>query len=232
MATSTFGIRSGARVEVIIDGSHLYGLTRGLSFDVDFAKLRTILINEYDCRRINYITRVLYDERKEIHHAPVATMLDYIRFNGYNIILSEGRYFVDGAGRRIMGKNVDVQMTLCMMQAARHVDELIIVSGSEDLVPAVEECSRAGARVTLLSSLKTTPISVAADLRAKADWFVDLMDLKDQVLRRDLPPREPREREFNDHAVVQNEGAIIVEDRRENSFGNRVRYNNRSGQLA
>jgi uncharacterized LabA/DUF88 family protein len=228
MPTTTFGVRPDSRVEVIIDGAHLYNVSRNLGFDVDYESLRQLLCNEYDCRRISFMMKVVYDENGTIQQAPIAKLLDYLRFNGFKTVLGETQEWNDATtGRRIVRQNVDVALACAMMQAAKHVDEIIVFAGSDDLVTAIEECASDGARVTLVSSIRTTPVMVSTELRSAADWFVDLQDIKDKILRRVREPSFPANGRVIDTAVV-------VEDRRrENSIRDRMRMHPKNvGALA
>jgi len=211
---TTFGIRSGARVETIVDGWYLYSVCRSLNFDVDFEALRQIICTEYDCRRISYIIKVLYDEEGEIAQPSVARLLDYLRFNGYRTVLGEAKEWTDSGGRRTVKNSVDVSMALAMLQASRHVDELIIVSGSEDLAEVCEECARMGTRVTLLASVR---VSLSTELRSTADWFVDIADIKDKILR--------RERETS-NTIGTLDAAVVIDDRRNQDTTARTRFRN------
>jgi uncharacterized LabA/DUF88 family protein len=179
-----FNILPRAKTAVIIDGAHLYGLTRTLGFSVDFAKLRTMLSGSFDVRRMCYLLRVVFDEAGEIQEGVVAQLLDYLRFNGYRTIIDELTEMLDQDGRRITRNSNDVPIAVAMMTAvADGIPEIILVAGSSSLTPVVELCQRS-ARVTLISSIERQ-ISVSEDLRSAADWFVDLDSLKDRIARRD-----------------------------------------------
>jgi uncharacterized LabA/DUF88 family protein len=212
---TTFGIRSGARVETIIDGWYLYSVCRSLNFDVDFEALRQIICTEYDCRRMSYLIKVLYDDEGEIVQPSVARLLDYLRFNGYRTVLGEAKDWTDSGGRRTVKNSVDVSMALAMLQAARHVDELIIVSGSEELAEVSEECARMGTRVTLLASVR---VSLSTELRSTVDWFVDIAEIKDKILR--------RERENPTNTIGNLDAAVVIDDR-----AARTRFRNSRSQV-
>jgi hypothetical protein len=97
-----------------------------------------------------------------------------------------------------------------LQAAARGIDEIIVFAGSEDLIPAVIATRDLGARVTIVSSMKTSQMMVSPELRSEADWFVDIVDIKDKFTRRERETYQSRE--LPDHPVV-------VEDRREAAFG-------------
>jgi uncharacterized LabA/DUF88 family protein len=227
--TTTFGIRRGAPVEVIIDGAHLYGVCRTLGFAIDFESLRNILMEEYDCRRISYVLKVAYNEEGMIQQPAIATLLDFLRYNGYTTVLGDLREWTDGnTGRHHMNKSVDVALTCAMMRAAQRVNDIILFAGSEDLAVAVEECinGERPTRVTL-SSYKG---ACSHELRGTCDWFVDLLQYKDRIIRTPIEGYGERNGRVADQEPAE---AVILQDRRnnDNSIGGRMRLHPRSQQF-
>ena len=56
--------------------------------------------------------------------------------------------------------------------------------------PLVEALQRKGVRVSVASTIRSSPPMIADDLRRQADNFIELEELREVVGR---PPREPRE---------------------------------------
>jgi uncharacterized LabA/DUF88 family protein len=73
-----------------------------------------------------------------------------------------------------------------MLEAAAHTDHLVLFSGDGDFTPLVEALQRRGARVTIVSTVRSAPPMAADDLRRAADNFIDLVDVMDVFGR---PPR-------------------------------------------
>lgn len=232
MTGTMFGIRPGARVEVIIDGVHLYSVCRNLGFEINYETLRRMLHAEYDCRRISYFMKVAYDDHGAIQQAPIAKLLDFLRYNGYSTVIGQAKEWTNHEGRRVIRQGVDVAVACAMLQAAHRVDEIIVFAGAEDLASAVEACVKDGARITLVSSVKTTPLMVSSELRSAVDWFVELLDIKDKIYRRDreIQVREPRDTSYaTPPSPAVQEEAVILEDRRgDNSVRSRMRIHPRS----
>jgi uncharacterized LabA/DUF88 family protein len=69
----------------------------------------------------------------------------------------------------------------------------VLFSGDGDFKPLVEALQRKGVRVSVCSTIRSTPPMISDDLRRQADNFIDLEDLKEVVGR---PPasRAPRDR--------------------------------------
>jgi uncharacterized LabA/DUF88 family protein len=76
-----------------------------------------------------------------------------------------------------------------MMEMAAAADHLVLFSGDGDFRCLVEAVQRKGARVTVVSTVKSTPPMASDDLRRQADNFVDLADLAEIIGR---PSRLPR----------------------------------------
>ena len=71
-----------------------------------------------------------------------------------------------------------------------HVEHIVLFSGDGDFRPLVEALQRKGARVSVVSTIRSQPPMIADDLRRQADNFIELDELRDVIGR---PPREPRE---------------------------------------
>ena len=72
------------------------------------------------------------------------------------------------------------------MEAASWADHLFLFSGDGDFAPLLASVQRRGARVSVVSTLRSNPPMVADELRRQADHFIDLVDIIDLVGR---PPR-------------------------------------------
>jgi uncharacterized LabA/DUF88 family protein len=56
----------------------------------------------------------------------------------------------------------------------------------------VEAVQRRGVRVSVISSIRTSPPMVADELRRQADQFIDLVDIAPEFTRRQTDPRPAR----------------------------------------
>jgi uncharacterized LabA/DUF88 family protein len=84
---------------------------------------------------------------------------------------------------------MDVEIAVDMMEMAATADHLVLFSGDGDFQPLVQGVQRKGARVTVVSTVKSQPSMASDDLRRQADNFVDLADLAEIIGR---PARLPR----------------------------------------
>lgn len=62
-------------------------------------------------------------------------------------------------------------------------------SGDGDFTSLVAAVQRKGLKVTVISTMKTTPPMIADNLRRVADHFIDLATIKDEIAR-DRPDQQ------------------------------------------
>jgi uncharacterized LabA/DUF88 family protein len=119
--------------------------------------------------------------------SPIRPLVDWLDYNGYNVVTKSAREFTDATGRRRIKGDMDVEITVDLMEAAGHLQHVVLFSGDGDFVAVVEALQRKGVRVTVVSTLRSQPPMVADDLRRQADTFLDLTELASLIGR---PPRE------------------------------------------
>jgi len=160
------------KVGVFIDGANLAASARSLGFDVDFQKLRKYLSNFGRIIRAYYFTGVHdsgdYDPNHGLH--------TWLAYNGYTMITKPTKTFTNADGKTVVKGNMDVELTVHMMEVADKLDHIILFSGDGDFRLLVEAVQRRGAKVTVVSTLKTARPYVADELRRQADAYIDLGD--------------------------------------------------------
>jgi uncharacterized LabA/DUF88 family protein len=173
------------RLALFIDGANLYSAAKNLGFDIDYRKLleefkkRSVLVRAY------YYTALVENEE----YSPIRPLVDWLDYNGYRLVTKPAREYVDANGRKRFRGDMDVEIAVDMLEMAEHADHLVLFSGDGDFRKLVEAVQRKGARVTVVSTVKSQPPMVSDDLRRQADNFVDLADLADMIGR---PSRLPR----------------------------------------
>jgi uncharacterized LabA/DUF88 family protein len=174
------------RLALFIDGANLYSAAKGLGFDIDYRKLleefrkRGVLVRAY------YYTALVENEE----YSPIRPLVDWLDYNGYRLVTKAAREYTDAQGRKRWRGDMDVEIAVDMMEmAAAGADHLVLFSGDGDFRALVEAVQRKGARVTVVSTVKSQPPMASDDLRRQADSFVDLADLGDIIGR---PARLPR----------------------------------------
>jgi uncharacterized LabA/DUF88 family protein len=76
-----------------------------------------------------------------------------------------------------------------MLEMAQFIDHAILFSGDGDFRRLVEAVQRKGVRVSVVSTLRSSPPMVSDDLRRQADNFIELHELAPSIMR-NHPVRE------------------------------------------
>src|SRR5690242_11939541 len=173
------------RLAIFIDGANLYSAARGLAFDIDYRRLLELFSAKGRLIRAYYYTALVEDQE----YSPIRPLVDWLDYNGYRLVTKPAREYVDSQGRKRWRGDMDVEIAVDMMEMAGATDHLVLFSGDGDFRALVEAVQRKGARVTVVSTVKSTPPMASDDLRRQADNFVDLADLAEIIGR---PSRLPR----------------------------------------
>ena len=174
------------RLALFIDGSNLYAAAKALGFDIDYKLLRKEFMRRGKLLRAFYYTALLENDE----YSPIRPLVDWLNYNGFNMVTKPAKEFTDSMGRRKIKGNMDIELTVDAMELAPHVDHIVIFSGDGDFRPLVESLQRQGVRVSVVSTIKSQPPMIADELRRQADNFIELEELKDVLGR---PAREPYE---------------------------------------
>ena len=193
------------RVAVFIDGANLYQAAKALGFDIDYKRLLHTLAA--DCRFVRaYYYTALLDEQE---YSPIRPLVDWLDYNGYTMVTKPLKEFTQSTGRRKFKGNMDVEITVDIMEMSANVDHVVLISGDGDFRRLVEAVQRRGVRVTVVSTIRTQPPMVADELRRQADFFLDLSELQGKVAReyharhddprgRSEPPNDDDDAEYDD----------------------------------
>ena len=179
------------RLALFIDGSNLYAAAKALQFDIDYKLLRQEFRQRGRLVRAFYYTALLDNEE----YSPIRPLVDWLQYNGFTMVTKPAKEFTDSQGRRKVKGNMDIELCVDAMEMANHVDHIVLFSGDGDFRPLVEALQRKGARVSVVSTIRSQPPMIADDLRRQADNFIELDELRDVIGR---PPRELRETDDDD----------------------------------
>jgi uncharacterized LabA/DUF88 family protein len=173
------------RLALFIDGANLHAAGKSLGFDIDYKLLRAEFMRRGKLLRAFYYTALLESEE----YSPVRPLVDWLHYNGFTMRTKPAREYTDSQGRRKVKGNMDVELTVDAMEIAPHVDHMVLFSGDGDFKPLIEAVQRRGVRVSVVSTIRSSPPMIADELRRQADNFIELDDLREVIGR---PPREPR----------------------------------------
>ncbi len=173
------------RVALFIDGANLYSASRNLGFDVDYRNLLDYFRGQAQVVRAYYYSAVLETE----DYSPLKPLTDWLAYNGYALVTKPAKEFTDSAGRRRVKGNMDIEVAVDMLELAPQLDHAVLFSGDSDFRRLVEAVQRKGVRVSVVSSIRTSPPMVADELRRQADQFLELAEISQFFTRRQTEPR-------------------------------------------
>jgi uncharacterized LabA/DUF88 family protein len=171
------------KTAAFLDGSNVFATAKALGFDIDYKLLRDHLLASHTMQRLSYYTAMLEGDE----HNPLKPLIDYLGYNGFNMVTKPAKEHTDSMGRRKIKGNMDVDMAVDMMEIGPHVDHVMLFSCDGDFVPVVKVLQRQCVRVTVVSTIKSQPPMCADELRRASDEFIDLESLRDIIER---PARE------------------------------------------
>lgn len=171
------------RVALFIDGANLYAAARALGFDIDYKRLLALFSKEGRLVRAFYYTALIDDQE----YSPIRPLVDWLDYNGYTMVTKPTKEFTDSAGRRKIKGNMDIELATDVMEMAERLDHVVLFSGDGDFRCLVEATQRKGVRVSVVSTVRSSPPMVADELRRQADNFIELQDIADQIARVHTP---------------------------------------------
>jgi len=172
------------RIALLIDGANLYATAKSLAFDIDYKRLLALFRTKGQLVRALYYTALIEDQE----YSSIRPLVDWLDYNGYTMVTKPTKEFVDAMGRRKIKGNMDIELAVDAMELADHLDHIVLFSGDGDFRSLVEALQHKGKRVSVVSTLATTPPMVADELRRQADQFIDLANLQNEI------GRDPSER--------------------------------------
>ena len=176
-------IRPDERYAVFIDGANLYQTAKALGFDIDYKHLHRVFLDHGQLLRIYYYTALLDDN----DYSPVRPLVDWLDYNGYSLVTKPLKESTDVSGRRKYKGNMDIEIAVDVMEMAPLVDHIVLCTGDGDFRYLIGAIQRQGCRVSIISTLHTSPPMVADELRRQADFFVDLRELEPEIARANAP---------------------------------------------
>ena len=173
------------RIALFIDGANLYSASRNLGFDVDYRNLLEFFRRKAHVIRAYYYSAVLESDE----YSPLKPLTDWLAYNGYTLVTKPAKEFTDATGRRRVKGNMDIEVAVDMLELADRIDHAVLFSGDSDFRRLVEAVQRKGVRVSVASTIRTSPPMVADELRRQADQFLELSDIAAEFTRRQTEPR-------------------------------------------
>ncbi len=186
------------RIALFIDGANLYAAARALQFDIDYKRLLELFGAKGRLIRAFYYTALIEDQE----YSPIRPLVDWLDYNGYTMVTKPTKEYTDAMGRRKIKGNMDIELAIDVMEMAQYLDHVVLFSGDGDFRRLVEAVQRKGLRVTVVSTIRSSPPMVADELRRQADRFVELQELAPSIMR-----VHPREESPRPHAAPPGQSA-------------------------
>ena len=176
------------RIALFIDGSNLYAAARALGFDIDYKRLLEHFSTQGYLVRAFYYTALIEDQE----YSPIRPLVDWLDYNGYTMVTKPTKEYTDATGRRKIKGNMDIELAVDVMEMTDSLDHIVLFSGDGDFRRLVEAAQRKGRRVTVVSTVRSSPPMVADELRRQADHFLELKDFQEKIARAHQGPRPVR----------------------------------------
>jgi uncharacterized LabA/DUF88 family protein len=188
------------KLALFIDGSNLYAAAKALEFDIDYRSLLKWASERGRLVRAFYYTALVENEE----YSPIRPLVDWLDYNGYTMVTKPTKEFVDSQGRRKIKGNMDIELAIDMMEMAESLDHIMLFSGDGDFRRLIDAVQRKGVRVTVVSTVKSSPPMVADELRRQADHFLDLETLASKIRRAGVNPNAGASR-YNNHIAADDD---------------------------
>ena len=167
------------KIALFIDGANFRASVKTLGFVIDYKRLLSEFQSRGTLLRAFYYTAIV----EEQEYSSIRPLIDWLDYNGYTVVTKAAKEFFDADGRRKVKANMDIELAVDVLEAAAHVDQIVLFSGDGDFRPLVEAVQRRGVHTTVVSTASSQPPMIADELRRQADVFIDLLELKTSIGR-------------------------------------------------
>ncbi|MFB6213367.1 MAG: NYN domain-containing protein [Candidatus Nanohaloarchaea archaeon] len=161
-------IHKDQRVGVFVDVQNMYYSAKNLyDAKVDFQKLLdAAVMNRALVRASAYVIKADTPDEEDFFEA--------LRRIGYEVKIKELKEFYGGQKKG----DWDLGMTVDMMQQAKKLDTVVLVTGDGDFTAIVDHLKAEGCRVEVMAFGKSS----AKEIREAADNFLDMDDKPEKFL--------------------------------------------------
>ena len=170
---------SDERTALFIDGANLFASLRALKFEIDYKRLLKFFNTRCRIVRAFYYTALTEDHE----NSPLRPLIDWLEYNGFTLVTKPTKESLNSDGQRRIKGNMDIELAIDMLELAKKLDHIILFSGDGDFRRLVNAVQNKGPRVTVISTIKSSPPMLADELRRQADSFIDLVSLQQEIER-------------------------------------------------
>ena len=155
------------RVAIFVDAANLYYGASSLGININYAQLLSVLQAKSAVCRVFLYTGFEPNNQKQL------SFLSWMQRQGYQVFSKEVVQHADGSRKA----NLDVELSLHMVELANSYDTAVLVSGDGDFVFPVKIVQSRGKRVEVVSFRSNTSVTLCK----VADCFLDLETILDQI---------------------------------------------------
>ncbi len=159
---------------LVIDGPNTHSAGKDVDMIIDWRALHTEFMRRGQLLRATYLTPMFEDGEE---HNPLVPLIDWLGYNGFDVVTQPAKIEDSENGRRIKGGNIHVKFTLAALRLAHSVDHVVLFTGDGSYAPLITEMQRMGRRVSVCCSKGVT----SDCLRRKADNFIELAQLREVI---------------------------------------------------
>jgi uncharacterized LabA/DUF88 family protein len=94
-------------------------------------------------------------------------------------------------GRRRVRGSMDIELAVDMLELSASLDHVVLFSGDGDFRRLVDAVQRKGLRVSVVSTIRSSPPMISDELRRQADNFIELQELSAHIARQGGERRDP-----------------------------------------
>jgi len=189
------------RLALFIDGANVHGAARALGFDVDYQRLFNLFARKGRLIRAFYYATMVEGQ----DYSPLRPLIDWLEYHSYTVVTKPLREYTDSHDRLRVKSTIHMDLAIDALGMANHVDHILLVSGDRDFRRLVAAIQRKGVRVTVVSTIKSSPPMVSDELRRQADGFVEIMDLIPDI-QRAIPSHDAAKAPVDDDEQAETRG--------------------------
>ncbi|OGN01314.1 MAG: hypothetical protein A3I26_01975 [Candidatus Yanofskybacteria bacterium RIFCSPLOWO2_02_FULL_43_10] len=179
------------RVHVFIDASNLWQAQKAKGSMFDYEKLKAFLKNKFTASELKvfYYTAYPAEGTRDYSLDGKHKFFTYLKKGlGFDVKKKELKRITthSDAGDSIQEKgNMDVEMTIDVIHNASKYDIAVLFSGDSDFLALVTYLKNIGKKVYIFSSKN----NVSQELRTGGDGYFDVLNLEEDIWRRELKHR-------------------------------------------
>jgi uncharacterized LabA/DUF88 family protein len=166
------------RIGLFLDGLHLHATAKALGFNIDYKRLIASFRQSGRLVRAHYYLAFIED-----HGDLVRRFASWLCYNEFTVVTKAAKEYPDGMGGRKIKTSVDVELTVDALSLAPNLDHIVLFAGNSDYARLAAALQKKGRRVSVISTIQSSPAMLSDELRRQADQFIDLVDLRPLIGR-------------------------------------------------